>query len=179
MALSDLASIGSFFSGLAVVVTLLFLLLQMRQANLNQRALMQQMRSARMIDTILRHAEPGLNRVISQAMQGDAEMDDEQIRAFVAAIDATLFNWEDTFLQHKAGTLDAAGLESDESALRDLSVIPAFRVAWKMGRKYFSSGYRDFVDAIMHETKAIPSPNLKSTWNAMMADELATVGGSQ
>jgi heme exporter protein D len=72
MTLSDLASIGGFISGVAVVITLVFLLIQMRETNLNQRALMQQMRSARSIDTILRHAEPGLNETISLAMQGEA-----------------------------------------------------------------------------------------------------------
>jgi len=46
MSLSDLASIGSFVSGVAVVVTLALLLIQTRQANRNQKALMQQGRSA-------------------------------------------------------------------------------------------------------------------------------------
>jgi hypothetical protein len=176
MTLSDLASIGSFVSGAAVVVTLAFLVIQMRQANRNQRALMQQMRSARSIDTILRHAEPGLNDTISLAMRGEAALEDVQIRSFLAAIDATLFNWEDSFLQWKAGTLDAAGFQSDENSLRDLAAVPAFRVAWRMGRQYFSSGYREFVDTVMHEVKVAEPPDLKSIWTAMMAEERAANG---
>ena len=42
MSLSDLAALGSFISGVAVVVTLVFLLVQMRQTNRNQKSLMQQ-----------------------------------------------------------------------------------------------------------------------------------------
>jgi hypothetical protein len=57
MSLSDLASLGSFVSGVAVVATLVFLGLQMRQTNLNQRALMQQGRSARTADSMLRISE--------------------------------------------------------------------------------------------------------------------------
>ena len=176
MTLSDLASIGSFISGIAVVVTLIFLLIQMRQANVNQRALMQQMRSARSIDTILRHAEPGFNETISLAMQGEAALNDPQIRSFLAAIAATQVNWEDSFLQRQAGTLDAAGFEADENSLRDYAAVPAFRVAWRMSRKYFCSGYREFGDAIMREIKAAPPQDLKSTWTAMMAEETAAIG---
>jgi hypothetical protein len=57
MSLSDLAALGSFVSGVAVMVTLIFLLLQMRQANRNQRALMQRMRSARNIETWFKHLD--------------------------------------------------------------------------------------------------------------------------
>ena len=42
MSLSDLASIGSLVGGLAVVITLVFLSIQTRQTNKNQRSLMQQ-----------------------------------------------------------------------------------------------------------------------------------------
>ena len=42
MNLSDVASIGSFVSGVAVLVSLVYLSLQVRQTERNQRALMNQ-----------------------------------------------------------------------------------------------------------------------------------------
>ena len=50
MSLADLASLAS---SVAVVVSLLFLGLQIRQSNRNQRSLMQQGRSARNVDSSL------------------------------------------------------------------------------------------------------------------------------
>src|SRR5689334_19355525 len=57
MSLSDLASIGSFVSGVAVLVSLVFLYFQMRQvteqvrqAEKNQRAVIQQARTTRSAD---------------------------------------------------------------------------------------------------------------------------------
>ena len=70
MTLSDLAAIGSFISGLAVVITLAFLLLQMRQTNKNQRALMQHGRSTRNIETLARSLEPHVQPSFTRAMAG-------------------------------------------------------------------------------------------------------------
>jgi flagellar biosynthesis/type III secretory pathway M-ring protein FliF/YscJ len=58
MSLSDLAALGSFISGVAVLASLVFLFFQMRQmteqvrqSERNQRALMQQGRSMRGMET--------------------------------------------------------------------------------------------------------------------------------
>ena len=42
MSLSDLASLGSFVSGVAVLISLIYLALQVRQTEKNQQSLMQQ-----------------------------------------------------------------------------------------------------------------------------------------
>jgi hypothetical protein len=175
MTLSDLASLGGFVSGIAVVITLVFLLLQMRQTNLNQRALMQQMRSARSIDTILRQSDRYLCETMAFAFNNSTEMDETQTRSFVLSMTATLFNWEDSYLQLKTGTLDAASFESDENALRISVSIPAFRVAWRMNRGFYSKDFREYVDKIMRNAKVVQPPTHKSTWTAMMAEELASV----
>jgi PEP-CTERM motif len=46
MTLSDLAALGSFISSVAVLVSLIYLALQVRQADKNQRAIVQQERAA-------------------------------------------------------------------------------------------------------------------------------------
>src|SRR5690242_3923725 len=58
MSLSDLAALGSFVSGLAVAVTLILLLLQMRQSDRNQRASMQLGLATRANDLYARMSDP-------------------------------------------------------------------------------------------------------------------------
>jgi len=178
MSLSDLASLGSFVSGVAVIVTLIFVLLQMRQANLNQRALMQQMRSARTIDTLLKHAEPEIADVLRRAFANDLSMDDVQLQSFLEIQIANQVNWEDSFLQHKMGTLDARGAESDTATLRFMASGASFRVAWKLIRGNFSADYRDYVDRVVAEAKIEQRPSLSSVWKPMMEEELAGRGSS-
>ena len=180
MSLSDLASLGSFVSGLAVVVTLIFLLLQMRQSNLNQRALMQQMRSARTIETLLQQAEPHISETLSRAYRGDPDLDEAQWFTFLQVQYATHYNFEDTFLQHELGVLDEASFESDTLVLRKVfATIPAFRVAWQiLGRETFSKNYRQFVDQIIHEAKPSKGPGLASVMPPLVARELDAAEGA-
>jgi heme exporter protein D len=118
MTLSDLASIGSLVSGVAVVITLVFLVVQMRQANRNQRALMQQMRSARSAELQLKAAEPYVAEAMNRAFANDMTMNDTQIRSFLTICVASVTNWEDSFFQHRAGAMDAASFASDIAVSR-------------------------------------------------------------
>src|SRR5215472_8902954 len=109
MLLSDLASIGSFSSGVAVVVSLVFLALQMRQANANQRSLMQQGRSARTVDMLMKMSEPVLSETIVGAFGGGVREEPARIFGFYSFACACFWNYEDSFLQFRAKTLGGAG----------------------------------------------------------------------
>ena len=52
MDVTDIASIGSLISGLAVLISLVYLSLQVRQAELNQRAVVNQGLIGRMVDNV-------------------------------------------------------------------------------------------------------------------------------
>jgi len=172
MSLSDLASLGSFVSGLAVVVTLIFLLLQMRQSNLNQRALMQQMRSARSIDTVLKHTDPFVSEVVERGFRNDLSLDDSRVRAFIEMQIANLLNWEDSYHQNRLGTLDTQNAEADVAVLRLVASMPAFRAAWRMVRNTFSTEYRAHVDTIMRETTVLREGLERSKqWRIYVAEE--------
>ena len=92
MSLSDLAALGSFISGIAVVVTLVLLLVQTRQTLRNQRSLMQQGRTARIIDVIYRQTEPQLMDVMVRGRAGDTTLEPLQIEMFLAVARASLIS---------------------------------------------------------------------------------------
>src|SRR5215469_11166967 len=97
MSLSDLASLGSFVSGVAVAVTLLFTLFQLRQNNRAVRASMQQNRTARYIEEILRPTEPFLCEAVTKASEGCVEMSSDQVMAFVRHAGSIFWGSEDVF----------------------------------------------------------------------------------
>jgi len=173
MTLADLASIGGFVSGIAVVITLIFLLLQMRQANLNQRALMQQMRSARVSDLLLKATEPHLCENMNRAFANDLSMNDEQVRSFFMFVLASLENWQDSYFQFRSGTLDAASFASDVAILRIWAPLPPFRAVWQTIRDGYGSDYRDYIDGLLREMKPIilASSN-EARWRENLRKEL-------
>jgi len=172
MTLSDLAALGSFISGIAVVFSFVFLALQLRQSNKNQRALMQQGRASRWIDIILNRTEPTVSEAITRAMLGDMSMDGAQVQTAVIHFCALFWSAEDSYLQHKAGLLDKAGWETELSTLRANLSIPTVRVSWKVNRIAFNEEFRAYVDSLLQEIKPLKRPDLLTRWKNMMAQEL-------
>jgi hypothetical protein len=88
MSPSDLASLGGFVFGIAVLVSLVFLYFQLRQlsrqgrqAEKNQRALMQQARAARGVDIGLQLAGPDLGSLFARGAAG-ADLSDAEFHRF-------------------------------------------------------------------------------------------------
>jgi hypothetical protein len=175
MSLSDLASLGSFASGIAVVVTLLFLLLQLRQSNLNQKSLMQQGRTARTVDLLTKFTDPNLAAIILRAFRADPSLTDEEYFVFYGYAGALFWNYEDSFLQFKIGTLDQLSWASDVSTLERLLANTAYRAAWRAARSGIGSEFRAFVDALMSRVELLPQRNVGSLLAQYMAEESAAV----
>jgi hypothetical protein len=173
--LSDLAAIGSFVSSAAVVATLAFLVLQMRQANKNQKALLQQGRSARVTALILKRTEPELSKALTRGLQADLAIEDCQVEAINAFFAALFWSIEDSFLQYRAGLLLPTSWETDAATLRGFFAVPACRVAWTMNRDLMGGEYREHVDALMRGIKPQGPSDILATWRTLMSHELAAV----
>ena len=164
MSLSDLASIGSFVSGVAVMVTLVFLVLQMRQSNHNQRALMQQGRSSRASSSILQMSEPFAAQCYVRGIRVDQSLSEHEVWSYWAMVTAQHINWEDSYLQHRSGMLDADSFATDDSVLRITCGFPGHRRIWHLVGPTFGPTYRAYVDGIIAATQLAEPPNFVALW---------------
>lgn len=124
MSLSDLASLGGFVSGIAVLVSLIYLALQVRQAEKSQRALMQQGRADRMVDFRLRLAEPGIARMHRRALLGE-DLTALELSQFSSVFRAELAARQDIFMQHREHMLHEDAFEQPIMTTRELLSNPA------------------------------------------------------
>ena len=175
MTFADLSSLGGFISGIAVVITLIFLLLQMRQTDKNQKALLQQGRSARVTELILKRTEPELSRALTRGLQADLSIEGFQVESINAFFAALFWSIEDSFLQYRAGLLLSTSWETDDATLRGFFAVPACRVAWTMNRDLISGDYRNYVDALMRDIKPSAASDTLAIWRKLMSRELAAV----
>src|SRR6185369_7999739 len=83
MTLSDLASIGSLVSGVAVLVSLVYLSLQIRQNARHSKALIQQGRAARIADTALRLAELRESDGLDKCFEGSPDVSAKDLARFL------------------------------------------------------------------------------------------------
>jgi len=172
MTLADLAAIGSFVSGIAVVVSFVFLTLQIRQNNRNQRSLMQQARTNRNMESLLHLADPYISETVALANANCTALSPAQIWAFYGMAGAVFWSYEDSFMQFRTGTLDKQSWTSDEATLRRILRRPAYRVVWRMARDGMSAEYREAVNAMMRDAKIDPT-TLTDVWKVYAAEEAA------
>ena len=153
MSLADLASLAS---SVAVVVSLLFLGLQIRQSNRNQRSLMQQGRSARNVELLSRLSDPRVSDVISRAANGET-LTDQDCFVLYSYMTSVFWSYEDCFFQFHLGMLDPKSWASDGTVLRRLLGNPAYRAVWRFARGGIGDEYRSFLDGLAAESRHNPS----------------------
>src|SRR5262249_43888867 len=113
MSPSDLAALGSFVSGVAVLASLVFLFFQMRQtteqvrqSEKNQRALLNQGHSDRFSTFLMWEAEPHMASLSSRAMAGESNFTGMELRQLELELRGVMLSAQDAHIQHRAGLVD-------------------------------------------------------------------------
>jgi len=178
MSLTDLTSLASLVSSVAVLVSLLFIGLQIRQSNRNQRSLMQQGRSARNVELLSRLSDPRLSDVMLRVAHGEPLTDTDYfvLYGYMASV---FWSYEDCFFQFHSGMLDAKSWASDVTTLRRLLGNPAYRAVWRFARGGIGDEYRSFLDGLAAEDKHNAPANLVNTLKQYIAEEREALQTSQ
>ena len=152
MSLSDLAAIGSFLSGIAVVVSFVFLAVQLRQNTQAVRASASQAHATELyqiMEPLIAHIDVahawrvGLIDPLSLS-------EDDRMRFL--AICSGLFRFYDAQrLQWRHGQLDAEHWHSVQTQMSDLIRLPGMQVFWKMRKHWHSAEFRNWVDALPND----------------------------
>jgi hypothetical protein len=175
MSLSDLASLGSFVSGFAVLVSLIYLSLQVRQAERNQRAIIQMERATRFSDHLDRMADPNLVNALDKGMSGESTITPLELTQFALLFRSTVYNFEDAYLQHAQKLVDDRSFASTMGTLKGVFGYPGYRVMWKRQRLLHDPGFRSLIDGVLAEVK-VTRPASSDTdveaWQEEIAAEL-------
>ena len=186
MSLSDLASLGSFVSGFAVLVSLVFLYFQLRQVSdqvrqteKNQQAAIRQARSTRGVDIVLRAAtEPSLIEAVLKGNMGADDISDMQLMQFRLYVRSWLYEWEDAFYQHRDGLLTDSGFNALKANIRSLFRPIGFRTNWKLSRADFSDEFAQWIDKMIAEAPALSRPlATPEAWRSELAAARANAAG--
>src|SRR5215472_10615495 len=141
MSLSDLASLGTFVSGLAVLASLVFLFFQMqqmreqvKQTERNQQALIQQGVRTRGAQLQLTRTEPSAADAYAKGVSGAEDISTTQYEQFSGYVSAYLVHLEDAFFQHKRGLLTDDAFLTVRGGLKGMLARPGVRQYWENSR---------------------------------------------
>jgi hypothetical protein len=170
MSLSDLASLGSFVSGFAVLVSLIYLALQVRQAEKNQRAIIHQGRVEQSADRLLRLMEPELLKPFMKGLYGrNASAEELEFQQFVFAMAALARESQDLYFQNDLGLLDEATLQSQLVPLYAALRSPGGKAFWKLMRGSADPRLRERVDALDARLSVQPPTQMFIAYKAELA----------
>jgi len=131
MSLSDLASVGSLVSGVAVLVSLVYLALQVRQTEKNQRAQISQGVIDRTSDMNMWVIDSQMLDVFLKARNQQTDLSEKEIFHLSIIFRVLLSNSQDAYVQHSAGLIDQLTFDQTMTTLKYWLGNPIFRAIWK------------------------------------------------
>ena len=169
MTLSDLASIGSFVSGIAVLVSLIYVAIQIRQAERNQRTLLQHGTSTRAADLVRHWSDPPIAEAYVKMQKGDPLT---AVEAWQLNIQfrTSLLSWQDSFMLQRASLIDSLQLESTQRTFRTLLAQPVLRAMWNMTKATFAPEFIAYAEAQTLDAPLAPPHDFGEQLKAAVAE---------
>jgi hypothetical protein len=172
MSLSDLAAFGSFVSGVAVLTSLIYLALQVRQTERNQQISIRHSRVSRTVDLHLALADPAVADAWLHGSLSPEEVTQTELSQFNHLCRAFFFHFEDSFYQREEGLLNDEAFETVVAGVRLLARSPGLRAAWKLARPNFGGRFLEFMDGLILRAKVEPPVDMSlEAWKASFASE--------
>jgi len=172
MSLSDLASLGSFVIGLAVLMSLIYLELQVRQTKRNQQIAIRHSRVSRIVELHVALADPGVAGAWLRGSGSPSEITQTELSQFTNLCRALFFHFEDSFYQREEGLLNDDAFETVVAGVRFSARSPGWRAAWRIARPNFGGRFLDFMDGLVAGSAVEPPVDLSlQTWKAAFASE--------
>lgn len=149
MSLADLSSLGSFVSGVAVVITLIFLVIQMRQNTLAIRAAASQALSAAYADlSNITVTNADMARIWRLGLSDLGQLtDDERVR-FISYLSTAFRFMESARLEWRRGQLDNEHWRALEGDIRDIAAQPGAKAYWALRRHWNADEFRKWLEAL-------------------------------
>jgi hypothetical protein len=151
MTLSDLAALGSLVSGVAVLVSLLFLYFQMRQTERNQRANISQAAIARNVQYNSLLFAPEMSAFMLKALTRPGELNEKEVWQLAGVVRNFILGFQDARFQHDSHLADDAIFDHALRSLKFWMAYPAFRATYERYRSTYTQDIVAEVDRLIRD----------------------------
>lgn len=173
VSLGDLASVGAFISGIAVLASLIFLNYQLRQTARHQRSLLLQGQATRWHDLQLELARPEMGPVWDNTADADRALTIHEFRQVRHLVTAYFKSGEESFIQRRDGLLTESAFEAVRHILTAFLGFPRVRVIWRQSRLIFDADYARLVDGLLEEAPLYSASTVLAEFNRAVLAEIA------
>ena len=155
--LDALGNLGEFIGALAVVVSILYLAIQIRQNTRALRGTAHETATARFQTfSLALWTHPESSRLFHRALNDPENLDPEERFRVNQALSSIFRGLETTYWQSRRGNVDNEIWESHRATLRNLMRSPGTREWWTSNANPTSKVFSDLVDRELDEVRGGP-----------------------
>ena len=145
MTLQDWGALGELVGGLAIVVSLIYVGLQIRQGTNASRAATNQAFTVQFSDLILQITKREVRDIFWRGIKGLNNLQGSEIAAFMALLAAIMRTYETFYFERLEGRFDSRVWEGYEAQMIDLYANVGVQEYWAIRRHQFSSEFDSFL----------------------------------
>jgi hypothetical protein len=175
MSFSDLGALGALASAVAVLASLAYLNIQVRQTERNQRALLNQAIATRAVEVLRWNTEPYIATLRTRVESGEIDFRPTEITQLTFMLRVAAAQNQDSHLQHAVGLVDQRTLDMIQGGLRGHLRWPLFRAIWSLIRMEFPPETTTLVDKVLTETPLAQPRDLSATLKTLLAAAIAPI----
>jgi hypothetical protein len=149
MSPADLSSLGSFVSGVAVAITLIFLVIQMRQNTLAIRAAASQALSAAYADlSNITVTNADMARIWRLRLADLGQLNDDERVRFISYLSTAFRFIKSARAQWRRGQLDNEHWRALEGDIKDIAAQRGVKAYWALRRHWHADEFRKWLETL-------------------------------
>jgi len=157
LTLEQIYFIGQTISALAVVLSLIYVGLQVKQNTTATQTASAQAYVSAHTDTIgLINSSPNLAKCLHQGAGGLESLDGANLIEFMAFHDSVFIFFQSSYLQWQHGILEKSLWFTNKQAFVGLLKQKGQREWWELRRHWFDDDFQNYVDTVISEESALP-----------------------
>ncbi len=161
MDIVELGAVGELVGGVAVIGTLVYLGLQVKQSTRTSRSAGYQAAVSSVSDWSRNvGSDAELAVIMHDGSRDPSSLSREQRIQYVYLITSVVRNFENIHYQYENGSLDDSVWDSWEARIRGFFTAPGPQAFWKRQRMAYSASFRDFVEAEAGPVVSLPEDPL-------------------
>ncbi len=172
MSLDQYAAIGEFVGGIAVVFSLIWIAMQIRQNTRGTRSSTLATNVSIWTNTLMQVSTPHNSEAYALGAMGSSKMTPTQLLRFTLICKAWFNSMENQWYQFNHGTLDADIYKGYESSVsNELLAYPGIRTWWQIHKEYYSPGFSAYIDELILSVEQVSPMHLYEQWQEHTATE--------
>ena len=171
MTLSDLASLAEVVVGIAVVVSLIYLAIQVRQNTHSIRSATLQANTAMWTSLLVDLSDPEAIEAYAAGLSGSRDISPMVYTRFFILCRGIFVAFEDQYFQYRNGILDADTCRGYERSISEqFLAFTGFRIWWLQSRHVFSPKFVEHMDEMIARTPVSAPDHFFREWQAFPRD---------